>query len=192
MKPELEIRQLERSELGDIWKIDRSELIEGFYRMVGGQLVLEAAQFDADGWPPGEEEHFSPHLLDCFDRGGTFFGAFDGDTLVGVAVLESRFIGSGLDRLQLKFLHVGRPYRGHGLGTRLFHLAESRARELGARKLYISSNPSKHTVGYYTNLGCTLTEEIDPELFELEPEDIHMEYVIPSERSENGSGRSEI
>jgi hypothetical protein len=28
-------------------------------------------------------------------------------------------------------------------------------------------------------LGCVLATEIDPELFALEPEDIHLEYVIP-------------
>ena len=182
MESELSIRQLERSELGDIWLIDRSELIDGYYVLREGKLVAVEEQFDLKGWPPGEEEHFAPHLIDCFDRGGSFIGAFDGGTLVGIAVLESRLIGSRLDRLQLKFLHVGQPYRGRGLGTRLFRLAEAKARELGARTLYISSNPSKHTVGYYTSLGCKLAEEVDPELFELEPEDIHMEYVISSER----------
>ncbi len=185
MEPKLEIRQLARSELGSIWKIDRSEFIDGYYVLREGKLVLMSEQFNLEGWPSGEEEHFGPHLVDCFDRGGAFIGALDGGTLVGIAVLESRFIGSGLDQLQLKFLHVGRPYRGRGLGTRLFQMAASKARELGARKLYISSNPSKHTVEYYMNLGCGLAEEINPELFELEPEDIHMEYVIPSERSMN-------
>ncbi len=178
----LEFRQLERSELGDIWRIDRSEVIEAIYYMENGQLVLKPERYDMRGWPPGEADHYGPILVDCFDRGGTFYGAFDGDSLVGVAVLESRLIGSERDQIQLKFLHVSSSYRSRGLGTRLFRAAEARAKTLGARKLYISSTPSERTVGYYMSLGCRLAEEVDPGLFELEPEDIHMEYVISSER----------
>ena len=54
-----------------------------------------------------------------------------------------------------------------------------KAKELGAKKLYISATPSENTVNYYSRLGCALATEIDSELFALEPEDIHLEYVIP-------------
>jgi GNAT superfamily N-acetyltransferase len=118
-------------------------------------------------------------LLDCYDRGGFFWGAFENDKLIGVSVLESKLIGSHKDMLQLKFLHVDRDFRGQGLGTKLFDVAVQKARELGARKLYISATPSEHTVNYYMRLGCILASELDPELFALEPEDIHLEYAIP-------------
>jgi hypothetical protein len=49
---------------------------------------------------------------------------------------------------------------------------------MGARRLYISATPSENTVGFYTHLGCVITREVDPALFELEPEDIHLEYAI--------------
>lgn len=42
----------------------------------------------------------------------------------------------------------------------------------------ISATPSENTVNFYRNLGCEVTSEIVPELFELEPEDIHLEYTI--------------
>ena len=107
-----------------------------------------------------------------------FWGAFENDILVGGAILESKFIGSQHDTLQLKFLHVSHDYRKRGIATRLFHLAVAKARELGAKKLYISATPSENTVNYYLRLGCVLASEIDPELFALEPEDIHFEYPI--------------
>jgi hypothetical protein len=44
--------------------------------------------------------------------------------------------------------------------------------------MYISATPSENTVNFYQYLGCVLTEEVDAELFELEPEDIHLEYRI--------------
>jgi hypothetical protein len=47
-------------------------------------------------------------LLDCCDQGGMSWGALENDKLVGIAILESQFIGSESDTLQLKFLHVSR------------------------------------------------------------------------------------
>jgi len=177
------LRELTRAEVERVWEIDRREVIEKVYHLRDGRLILEADFFDAQGWPPGEAKLYTPILLDCFDRGGYFCAAFDnatfdGDALAGVAVLESRFIGSRGDQLQLKFLHVGRPYRRTGLGRTLFERAAQRAREMGAKKLYISATPSENTIGFYMRLGCTLASEIDAELFALEPEDIHLEYVL--------------
>jgi len=97
---------------------------------------------------------------------------------IGAAVLESKFIGPNKDQLQLKFLHVSRAYRRQGLGRQLFELAKAKAQERGARRLYISATPSENTINFYLRLGCTVTQEPDPELFELEPEDIHLEYEV--------------
>lgn len=175
----MEIRELERRELADLWSIDRTELVERIYRCKDGVLVLEPVHFDLKGWPPGTPEHHAPILLDCFDRGGSFYGAFDGERLVGAAVLESRFIGRARDQLQLAFLHVSRAHRKTGLGRTLFERASARARALGARRLYISATESENTVNFYLARGCRVTDEIDAELFALEPEDIHLEYGIP-------------
>lgn len=175
----MNIRFLERDEIPLIWQIDRREIIQNIYYLHNGELVLVPEHYDMQGWPPGEEEHYTPILLDCFDSGGTFWGAFDGEKLVGAAILESKFIGSNRDTLQLKFLHVSRGQRKQGLGTKLFHLAVEYARSCGAKKLYISATPSENTINYYRKSGCVPATEIDPELFALEPEDIHLEYVIP-------------
>jgi hypothetical protein len=49
---------------------------------------------------------------------------------------------------------------------------------MNARRLYISATPSENTVNFYLRQGCVLARQIDPELFELEPEDIHLEYDL--------------
>ena len=172
------IRELERHQVREVWALDRSEVINGVYYLRDGQLTLEREHYDLSGWPPGEAERSTPLLLDCFDRGGTFYGAFDGDKLVAAAILESKFIGRERDQLQLVFLHVSRAYRKRGLGRTLFENSVARARELGARRLYVSATPSENTIGFYLGLGCVVTDEVDPDLFELEPEDIHFEYAI--------------
>lgn len=174
----MNIRLLQRQEIPLIWQIDRREIVQNIYYLRNGELILMPDYFDIQGWPPGEAELYTHILLDCYDRGGTFWGAFDNEKLVGVGILESKFIGSQQDTLQLKFLHVSRDYRKQGIASAFFKLAAKKARALGAIKLYISATPSENTVNYYMRLGCILATEIDPDLFELEPEDIHLEYVV--------------
>lgn len=172
------IRSLQREEIPLVWHIDRREIIQNIYHRRDGKLVLVPDYFDVQGWQPGEAEHYTPILTDCFDRGGTFWGAFEDAKIVGTAVLESKFIGTKHDTLQLKFLHVSRDQRKQGLAKKLFLLAVEKAELLGAKKLYISATPSENTINFYIHLGCTLTTELHPELFALEPEDIHLEYLI--------------
>lgn len=174
----MNIRLLQRDEIPLIWQIDRREIVENIYSLHNGELILKPDYFDIQGWPPGEAELYTPMLLDCYDRSGMFWGAFENNLLIGAAILESKFIGARQDTLQLKFLHVSRDYRKQGLGRTLFDSAVKRAKALGAKKLYVSATPSENTINYYLRLGCALATEIDPELFALEPEDIHLECVI--------------
>ncbi len=140
--------------------------------------MLRPQPLDVTGWPPGEAEKYTPILLDCFDRGGWFYGEFDGPTMVGVVILDSKFIGVRNDQLQLEFLHVSASHRNTGLGRRLFELAKAVARERGAQRLYISATPSRNTIDFYLRLGCTLAAEPDPVLLAREPEDIHLECEV--------------
>jgi predicted N-acetyltransferase YhbS len=152
--------------------------------MENGELILKAEYHNMQGWPEGEAELYTPILEACFDRGGWFLGVFDGAKLVGAVVLESQFIGKQGDKLQMKFLHVSRETRGKGLGKMLFQKAAEQAKKQGARKLYISATPARHTVDFYFKQGCRVTQEPDAELFALEPEDIHLEYALSAINSE--------
>jgi predicted N-acetyltransferase YhbS len=169
-------RALRRDEVEQVWQIDRREVIASVYYLEAERLILRHEHYEMTGWPPGESATYTPLLFDCFDRGGWFYGLFDQSVLIGVVVLESKFIGKHQDLLQLKFMHVSCAYRGEGVGHRLFNLAAAKARLLGAKGLYISATPSEHTVNFYVHLGSVLTHDPDPELIKLEPEDIHLEY----------------
>jgi predicted N-acetyltransferase YhbS len=167
------IRELARNEIEDIWLIDRREVIENVYHLEHDRLVLKPEHYDMQDWHPGEAELYTPLLQESFDRGGWFCGAFDKARLVGVANLDNKFIGRDKDQLQLKFLHVSRGYRKLGLGRQLFDLARDKARQRGAKRMYISATPSENTVNFYLRWGAVVTNEPDPQLFALEPEDIH-------------------
>lgn len=112
------IRFLQRDEIPMIWQIDRREVVQKIYYLRNGELILVPEYYDMQGRHPGETEHYTVILTDCFDRGGTFWGAFDDERIVGAAILESKFIGANHDTLQLKFLHISRGQRKQGLGTK--------------------------------------------------------------------------
>ncbi len=168
-------RALKQEEIPEIWKIDRSEEITNVYHWVEGKLTLLPEVYHMQGWPPGEEEKYTPLLVECFQHGGWFYGLFGENALVGVAILENEWIGEQRDLLQLKFLHVSSGYRGRGLGKQLFALAKETARRRGASGIYISATPSEHTIQFYFQQGCVISQHHDAALFALEPEDIHLE-----------------
>jgi predicted N-acetyltransferase YhbS len=173
----MEYRQLTRGEIELIWTIDRREIVERVYRLEGGELRLEPVYFDVQGWP-ADTLQMAPLLYEVFDRGGPFFAAFEDDQLVGVAVLDTVWRGARSDLLQLEFMHVSRDYRGQGLGERLFEQARSAARGRGARGMYISANPTENAIRFYQRRGSVVMALPDPELFALEPEDIHLECAV--------------
>ncbi len=176
--PDIEYRLLAAAEIERTDEIDRSEVIDGVYRLRNGALVLEDHHFDARGWPPGEPDASKHRMRECLARGGAGWGAFVGERLVGIAVLDGRRIGSALDALDMYFLHVSNGYRGRGIGRELVRLVRQRAREMGARCLYVSSSPTANTVTFYRSRGFELASDVDPELYELEPDDIHMDMEL--------------
>jgi GNAT superfamily N-acetyltransferase len=104
-------------------------------------------------------------------RGGTVLGAFAGDTLVGIAVV----VPEVRPRIaQLAWLHVTNGFRGRGIGTRLCDQLDDLARGAGATEMVVSATPSENTVRFYRGRGFAPMAEPLPELYELEPEDIHL------------------
>jgi GNAT superfamily N-acetyltransferase len=173
----MEYRQLTRAEIERTWTIDRREIVERLYRLEGGELRLAPGYGVVQGWP-ADSLAMEPLLYEVFDRGSPFFAAFEGDLLVGLSVLDTVWRGAAGDLLQLQFMHVSRDYRGRGVGSRLFEQARSAARERGARGLYISATPSENTIHFYQGRGSLVMASPDPELFALEPEDIHLECAV--------------
>ena len=174
----MEIRALRRNEIEKVRNISRNEVVEQVYYFVNGGLVLRDEFYDMKGWNASELDRCISGIYDIYDRNGVLLGAFVKDKLVGVSVLDSEFIGKDMDQLQLYFHQVDSNYRRRGVGGRLFRSAMVRAKELGARSLYVSATPSKNTIGFYLHMGCRLASEVNSKLFELEPKDIHLEFML--------------
>jgi len=175
--PQIEYRELAASELDRVDEIDRSEVVHQVYRLRDGALELKDDFWDGTGWLGWDDDH-RRRFRACLAGGGAAWGAFDGDRMVGIAILDGRPIGANLDRLDLYLLHVTNGYRAHGIGQHLVALVVDRARALGARSLYVSATPSLNTVTFYQRRGFQLATEVDPELYALENDDIHMELQL--------------
>ena len=105
-------------------------------------------------------------------------GAFDQHKLVGVASVENEVRGKTAAYNNLDILYVSSGYRGKNIGKNLLLFSKTQAKLFGADKLYLSATPTQHTVEFYLKNGAELAREVDPQLLEQEPEDIHLELKV--------------
>lgn len=168
------IRTMKAEDAELIRSVDRSELIEATYRCVNGSLEETRELIDCPNWTESQFDTIIARFRRDVEGEGMAYGAYDGQQLAGFAVLEGKFRGERLDRLQLDLMYVSRKYRRQGIGTKLMEEIKAEAKRRGAAYLYISSAETESAVNFYQRSGSQLTEEIDEELFLLEPKDIHM------------------
>ncbi len=161
---------MQNSEIERIAEIDRSEHITKNYVNENGSLVLKDVDWRAEHSVQAHIEEWRP-LLDS----GVMFGAFDDDALVGFVIYRPNL---SQDTAQLAVLHVSANYRSQGIGALLTDKVAQLARADGAKKLYVSATPTAATVHFYMGQGFDLTQEINRQLYELEPDDIHMIKIL--------------
>ena len=166
-----EVRRLERDALGDAVAIDVSEEGSLVYELRDGVLVgvptrHRRPRFTMADWQPRFDEWRA-----IVDDGGTAWGAFDGEAMVGIAVYRPRLTA---DTDQLAFLYVDRGHRREGVASRLVDAGEDEARARGSAWLYVSAVPSDSAVPFYLGRGFVPVATPHPDLFAREPDDIHM------------------
>jgi GNAT superfamily N-acetyltransferase len=159
-----------------VGQIDRRERIEVQYLQHGSELVARQVDIDSLAWDPkGAGEHSVAAQVDILgnyvDAGGVAFGAFAGDRLVGIGAVVPH-LRPGI--AQLAYLHVSAPFRATGIGTRLCERLDEIARAAGDEEMVVTATPTENTVRFYLGRGFEPMAEPLPELFELEPEDVHM------------------
>jgi GNAT superfamily N-acetyltransferase len=176
----IEFRRLRPTELSRVGEIDRTERIDVLYEQHGTELVARHGNWSASAWDPdgrGEQsvEAKLHELHHYVDNGGIALGAFATERLVGVGVVVPH-LRPGI--AQLAFLHVSAPFRATGIGRRLTEQLEQIARTAGDVDMVVSATPSENTVRFYLGCGFRPMTEPLPELFEREPEDVHLRKVL--------------
>lgn len=178
---EIAYRRLEAVDLERLSEIDRTEAIDTLYVQRGAELEERSGgDWSAPPWfAEGAGEHSVAHQIEECERqlaaGGIALGAFAGDRLVGIGIVTPH-IRPGI--AQLAYLHVGNGYRGSGVGGHLSDALEQVARDGGDARIVVSATPSLNTVRFYRRRGFQPMPEPLPELYEREPEDIHMEKSL--------------
>ncbi len=173
----IEYRALARAEIARVGEIDRTEQIDTLYVQDGESLRELRGDFSAAPWSSeGGGEYSVAHQRDecerLADRGGAMFGAFVGDRLVGIGIVLPHLRP---EVAQLAYLYVSDGFRGRGIGAALTEELERVAREAGSRSIVVSAVPSQSTVDFYRSRGYEPMAEPLPELYELEPDDVHLE-----------------
>jgi GNAT superfamily N-acetyltransferase len=179
-EPAVEFRRLDRTELSRIVEIDRSERIYVLYEQHGTQLVARHGNWRASAWDPdGNGEHSVEAKMHELQRyagtGGVALGALASGRLVGIGVVVPH-LRRGI--AQLAFLHVSASFRARGIGSRSFEQLEEIARAAGDSEMVVSATPSENTVRFYLGRGFQPMADPLPELFEVEPEDVHMRKIL--------------
>jgi ribosomal protein S18 acetylase RimI-like enzyme len=170
----LEIKALANSDIFRLKEIDRTERIRRIYTYKEGELEQETVIMKVPPWSDEKVDDLINGITPELDKGGILLGALDGRKLAGVAVLGNRSICGDEEMLQMVFLHVSEKYRRRGIAGKLMEEVVGRAKEEGAKRLYISATPSDSAIGFYFSLGSKLAPKVDKELYKKEPEDIHL------------------
>ena len=172
-----EVRSLGLDDAGLIAGIDRSEHVEVEYTVRNGQLVERPVSMtDIPTWDPVGTGPYSVAATVAFCEpliasGAAFFGAFAGDELLGLALVDASFEPSVA---WLAFLYVSRPFRGRGVASALWEAAVAAAGEATATSMYVSAVPTGSAVGFYLSRGCELADPVHSTLYAKEPDDIHL------------------
>ncbi len=162
------IRRMDSTETHRLAEIDRTEHVTKIYRTAGHSLETMEVDWRVDQWDIAEKLKEWLPIADGFRN---MWGAFDDGVLVGFAVYRSHLTEAAA---QLSLLHVNRGHRGRGIGRMLAEKVLEKAALDRREYIYVSSIATAATVEFYMKLGFSPVEEVNPELFELEPEDIHM------------------
>lgn len=176
----IECRRLTRDELDGVANINREERIDLVYEQHGTKLVGRPGNWTSPRWDPhGSGEHsVKAHRLaleQYVDAGGIALGAFSEGQLVGIGLVLPHFQPA---IAQLAFLHVDAAFRALGIGRLLSDELDLIARDAGAKEVVVSATPSQNTVRFYLGRGYQVTDQPLRELYELEPEDVHMRKAL--------------
>ncbi len=175
----MQIREMNPDEIARIGEVNRAETVTAIYEpqpdASGFGLIAVRTERDSPReLPPWTEEgvqiraeEWGKHL----DKGGQLFGAFDGDRLVGFAVLGAKRADGSIE---LVALFVDRDQRRKGIATRLMTLAEEQAVKMGAETMFLYANPTVSAVDFYRAAGFQIVGLVAKTVVRILPGDVVM------------------
>lgn len=171
-------RRLELDECEGIKQMNPSQFIGKAWREVNGKRQLVEINYQDSDWPNGYEHHYNS-LRETILQGGYAVGGFDKNhKLIGFATINRDVFGNTWKYVLLDQLFITLEQRSKGIGRKLFMLCADAAKEWGADKVYICAGSAEETIQFYFAIGCKEAEEINQDLYENDPRDFQLEYVL--------------
>jgi len=172
-------KELEKNEINvELFsRFNRYQKVNKCWRKENGEWALKEIAFN-EQWGTDEYQYLVKCLQNTLKTGGIVFGVFQNNVLIGFASIENQFFGSGKEYLQLSSIHISYECRGMGIGKKLFSLMCQKAKEKGAKKLYISAHSSQESQAFYKAMGCVEAEEYSIKHVEKEPCDCQLECKV--------------
>ena len=154
----MNILSVDSSEIARIGEIDRTEMIEATYRCAlapdGNSIVLLEEGMDPPEKVPNWDDEGVMRRAKWWkrevDEGGALFITEDNGKLTGFAVLGAEKTGKCVETVAL---FVDKDHRAKGLGGKLVRRLEDEARENGIENIYVQSNETATSVGFYRSVG---------------------------------------
>jgi len=171
-------RVLRREECERIKEMNPSQYIGKAWREVSAKLQLVEIDYKDTDWPNGYKYHYD-HLKKTIIKGGFAIGAFSSeDQLIGFATVDHHFFGEKFRYVLLDQLFITLDHRGKGIGKTLFEKCAEAAKKWKADKIYICAGSAEETIAFYHTIGCKEAVEVNKELYDLDPKDLQLEYIL--------------
>jgi ribosomal protein S18 acetylase RimI-like enzyme len=158
-------------------KFNRYQEIKKCWRKENNEWTLKDIAFTED-WDSKRKLKVIDEFTECIKDNGLVIGAYVNDDLIGFSFVFNKLFGKNNKYINLDSIQVSYGFRSRGIGKKLFREICAGAKNFGAEKLYISANSSEESQAFYKAMGCREAEEINQELFEEEPFDCHLEYIL--------------
>lgn len=165
----MNILNVDSSKISRICEIDRTEVIEAKFRWAlapdGNSIALIEEKFDPPEIFPDWDDAGVKRRVNRWkvevDEGGALFFAENNGELAGFAILGPEKAGKSAE---IVALFIDKSHRAKGIGGRLVRRLEIEAREKGIEKIYVQSNPTTTSVGFYRSVGYRITCLLDASL----------------------------
>lgn len=97
-----------------------------------GVLTLDSTPDELPNWTDAQIASHLERIERCVANGGVIIGAFDTcaghEVMVGLSVLDGKWIGDEVDTLDMYFLFATREMRGRGVGRTLIEKISAEAK----------------------------------------------------------------
>lgn len=120
----------------------RHQVVNECWRNIDGQWVLLPISFVED-WSLDKCREEASEIANSHHGNMIAYGAFQGTNLLGYITIGTERMGTEKQYIQLVAFQVSEPFRGMGIGRKLFEKAIETAKEYGVPKLYVKGISSR-------------------------------------------------